>query len=343
MVSRLLFAFWLALWPAPPAALAPANAAQASSIHTLTLPKKDGSIRFAVLGDSGTGEQDQYDLAKQMAGFHDDFPFDFVIMLGDNIVGADTPAEMVNKFTTPYKPLLDAGVVFHAVLGNHDNPNQRFYKPFNMGGDRYYTFRVAKGETGTTTASGVRFFALDSGYLDKPQLEWVEKELSSPSSEWKIPFFHHPLYSSGKAHGSALESRALLEPLFIKYGVNAVFSGHDHVYERITPQHGIAYWVSGAGGRLRKGGLGVSELTAKGFDSDCHFMIVEIAGDDLYYQAISRTGTTVDSGVIHRSGGPAAAASVSPTPAPPPAAAPALSPKPGSTTPDGTHPVVPSP
>ena len=102
---------------------------------------------------------------------------------------------------------------------------------------------------------GVRFFALDTDYLDKPQLDWLEKELSSSSSDWKIVFFHHPLYSSGKTHGSALESRAILEPLFVKYGVSVVFSGHDHIYERIKPQKGgIVYWVSGAGGSAAQGG-----------------------------------------------------------------------------------------
>ncbi len=268
-------------------------------------------------------------------------------MLGDNIYGSDTPAEMASKFSTPYKALLDAGVEFRAALGNHDNPNQRFYRLFNMGGDRYYTFRVGKGEPTETTAttepiaSSVSFFALDSGYLDKTQLEWVEKTLSSSSSDWKIAFFHHPLYSSGKFHGSSLESRALLEPLFVKYGVNAVFSGHDHVYERIKPQKGITYWVSGAGGKLRKGGLGLTELTAKGFDRDYHFMIVEIAGDDLYFQAISRTGTTVDSGVLHRSAGPAAASAAS-TPSALPAAAPADPPAVRSKL-EGGSAAVPSP
>jgi len=301
MVSRLLVVLWLALWPTPTAPPGAAAVAQAPVTSTLTLPRKDGSVRFAVMGDTGRDSREQYEVAKQMAAFHNEFPFDFVIMLGDNIYGSDAPADMRTKFETPYKPLLDAGVVFHAVLGNHDNPNQRFYKLFNMGGERYYTFRAPAGGTAEPTEGGVRFFALDTDYLDKPQLDWLEKELSSPRSDWKISFFHHPLYSSGRTHGSALESRAILEPLFVKYGVSAVFSGHDHIYERIKPQKGgIVYWVSGAGGRLRKGDLRATDMTAKGFDSDNHFMIVEISGDDLYFQAISRAGQTVDSGVVHR-------------------------------------------
>jgi hypothetical protein len=304
-VSRLLAVLWLALCPAPTTLLGTASAAQAPVTVTLTLPRKDGSVRFAVMGDTGTGDREQYEVAQRLAAVHRAFPFGFVIMLGDNIIGSDTPTDMRAKFETPYKPLLDAGVVFHAALGNHDNPNQRFYKLFNMGGERYYTFQAPGGGAAKPTEGGVSFFALDTDYLDKPQLDWLEKELSSSTAAWKVLFFHHPLYSSGNTHGSALESRAILEPLFVKHGVSVVFSGHDHIYERIKPQKGgIAYWVSGAGGRLRKGDIRATDMTAKGFDSDNHFMIVEIAGDDLYFQAISRTGETIDSGVVHRVGIP---------------------------------------
>ena len=243
------------------------------------------------MGDMGRDSQGRSEVAKQVAAVHDEFPFDFVIMLGDNVYGSDAPADMAKKFEAPYKPLLDAGVVFHAVLGNHDNPTERFYALFNMGGERYYTFRASKGGVSKLTEGGVRFFALDTGYLDQPQVDWLEKELSSSTSDWKISFFHHPLYSSGRTHGSALESRAVLEPLFVKYGVSAAFSGHDHLYERIKPQKGgIVYWVAGGGGSLRTGDLRATDMTAKGFDRDYHFMIVEITGDDLYFQAISRTG-----------------------------------------------------
>ena len=219
---------------------------------------------------------------------------------------------MVAKFEAPYKPLLDAGVKFWASLGNHDNPNQRFYKLFNMDGNRYYTFRPAR-------STNVRFFAIDSNYIDKEQLDWLEKELSSSTSDWKIAFFHHPPYSSGRTHGSALETRAVLEPLFVKYGVSAVFNGHDHFYERSKPQKGgIVYWVSGAGGSLRKGDIRRTDLTAKGFDTDYHFMIAEISGDDLHFQAVSRTGTTIDSGVLHRPGAVPVTPNVTPTPVPVP-------------------------
>ncbi len=287
---------WIGAAPAPQSIAV----TRAEVSAALRLPRLLGSVRFAVLGDSGTGERAQYELAAQMAAFHTEFPFGFVIMLGDNIIGPDTPGDMERKFSIPYKALLDKGVKFHAVLGNHDNPNQRFYKPFNMEGERYFTFLASGKGPFEPKGGSVRFFGLGTDYLDKPQLDWLGKEFASSSSPWSIAFFHHPLYSSGRAHGPSLETRAILEPLFVKHGLSAAFSGHDHVYERLKPQKGgIGYWVSGAGGRLRKGGLrSPSSLTAKGFDQDCHFMIVEITGEEMHFQAISRTGASVDSGVF---------------------------------------------
>jgi hypothetical protein len=309
---------------------------------SLTLPRKDGSVRFAVMGDTGRGTREQTEVASQMVAFHDVFPFDFVIMLGDNIYGPDGQADMRDKFEAPYKRLLDAGVEFRASLGNHDNPNQRFYKLFNMGGERYYSFAGSDG-TDHKGVGSARFFALDSNYLDKVQLDWLDAGLAASDSEWRVAFFHHPLYSSGKVHGSSLESRAVLEPLFVKHGVSVVFTGHDHFYERVKPQKGgIVYWVSGAAGSLRRGGMRATDMTAKGFDGDYHFMIVEIAGDELYFQAISRTGETIDSGAVHRPGAPGVGASQEPSPAPVPVAVPAVAPA-GRSTPEGETEPAPSP
>ncbi len=254
-------------------------------------PLKSDSVRFAAIGDMGTGEQPQYETAQRMVNARQAFPFDFVIMLGDNIYGGSKPADFDRKFAVPYKPLIDAGVKFYASLGNHDNTNERFYKPFNMNGESYYTYK--KGN--------VRFFVLNSNYMDPKQAAWLETQLrDAGKGDWKICYFHHPLYSSAKFHGPSLDLRQLLEPLFIKYGVDAVFAGHDHVYERVNPQHGIYYFTEGASGELRSGNLARSAITDKGFDTDRSFMLIEIAGDEMHFQTISRTGITVDSGVIHR-------------------------------------------
>jgi len=256
----------------------------------MALPLKPDSVRFAAIGDMGNGGKEQYAVAGQMVAYRGKFPFDFVLMLGDNLIGSKDPIDYQNKFELPYKPLLDAGVKFYAVFGNHDISNERFYKLFNMNGQQYYSY----------TKGNIRFFALDSNYMTPQQLAWLENELQNSGTDWKICYFHHPLYSSGSFHGSSIELRTLLEPLFIKYGVQVVFAGHEHIYERVKPQKGIVYFTEGASGELRKGNLTKTDLTAAGYDQDRSFMLVEIAGDELYFQTISRVGLTVDSGVIRR-------------------------------------------
>ena len=139
--------------------------------------------------------------------------------------------------------------------------------------------------------------------MDPQQLAWLDNALKQSPEPWKICYFHHPLYSDGGRHGSEVELRVVLEPLFVKYGVNVVFSGHDHIYERIKPQKGITYFVNGSSGELRRGDVHPSAMTAAYFDQDQAFSLVEIDGDDLFFQARSRAGETVDSGVIHRRAG----------------------------------------
>lgn len=250
---------------------------------------KAATVTFAVIGDTGTGDEAQLAVAQQMVKQRARLPFDFVIMLGDNIYEKGEEKYIKSHFEEPYKPLLDAGVKFYASLGNHDETNQRFYANFNMNGNEYYRFK--KG--------AVAFYALNSNYMDKRQVKWLEEELAKDDSPWKIIFFHHPLYSSGKRHGSNTELREVIEPIFLKHRVNAVLAGHEHFYERIKPQKEIYYFVSGAGGKLREGNVKKqSPLTEKAFDTDMSFMIVEVAGDEMHFQVISRTGATVDSGVL---------------------------------------------
>jgi predicted MPP superfamily phosphohydrolase len=256
------------------------------------LPARADSVKFAVIGDSGSGDSPQYEIGARMAEARTSFPFDLVIMVGDNLYGRQDPQDFVTKFERPYAALLGAGVAFYASLGNHDRPTNRSYNRFNMGGERYYTY----------VKKNVRFFALDSNQMDPRQLAWIDTALKESSDDWKICYFHHPLYSDGGRHGSEVELRVALEPLFVKYGVNVVFSGHDHIYERIKPQKGITYFVNGSSGELRKGDVHPTAMTAAYFDQDQAFSLVEITGDELFFQARSRTGRTIDSGVIHRPG-----------------------------------------
>jgi|RhiMethySRZTD1v2_1073278.scaffolds.fasta_scaffold768747_1 hypothetical protein len=259
----------------------------------IPLPNKPDTLKFAVIGDNGTGERPQYEIGQQLAAWHAKFPFVLVVMMGDNIYGSDRPQDFVKKFEAPYKPLLDADVKFYASLGNHDSREQRFYKFFNMDGKLYYTFKAPKGN--------VRFFALESTYMDPDEVKWIDGELDKSGEDWKIVFFHHPLYSSAGTHGSQVKLREVLEPIFVRHNVSLVLNGHDHTYERIKPQNGIQYFVEGSSGQLRSGDLRKgSPLTAFGNDRDQTFMLMEVDGDQLTFNTIVRGGAVIDSGVIQR-------------------------------------------
>ncbi len=288
LVLLIAFALWAAA--AEPPAERPAVAAPTVEAAALSAAARPESLKFAVVGDAGNGEQPQYEVGRQMWTSWAAFPFEFVVAVGDNMYGRQESQDFVTKFEKPYQPLLDAGVRFFGVLGNHDKQENRFYAGFNMGGERFYTF----------VRQHVRFVMLDTNLMDPKQLAWVEQTLRDAPEAWKIVCFHHPLYSDGGRHGSNVELRVLLEPLLVRYGVSVVFAGHEHIYDRTVPQKGITYFVEGSSGQLRKGDLHRSALTAAGFDQDQTFMLVELKGDDMSFRTLSRTGVTVDSGVIVR-------------------------------------------
>ena len=263
-----------------------------SNAAPVPLPNQTDSFKFAVLGESGTGEPAQYQLADRMAALRERFKYDDVILLGGNIHGSDRPRDFVKKFEAPYKRLLDGGVTFHAALGDEDAREQRYYKNFNMKGNPYHTFEPRPG---------IQFLALDSSDVTRAQIEWLEATLRDSKSAWKIVYLHHPLYSSGRSHGSTLKLRSRLEPLFLQYHVSVVLSAHDNVYERTKPQNGITYFVVGSAAKVRQGDINRNTgLTASGFDTDLAFLAAEIVGDQMHFNAMSRTGLTVDSGAIPR-------------------------------------------
>ena len=274
---------------AGPAAVA-APPAQAPPI---ALRNAKDSMKIGVMGDFGNGSRVQYETADQMFKTYQKFPYELVLLTGDNLYGDERPQDFELKFTKPYKPLLDAGVKFYASLGNHDSREQRTFPPFNMNEKLYYSFKAPKQD--------VRFIALESTYPEPEQIKWLEEELKGAREAWKVMYFHHPLYSSGERHGSDTQLRDVLEPLFVKYNVSLVLTGHDHFYERVKPQKGIVYFVVGAGGQLRPGNINKSStITAKGFDTDTSFMVGEFIGDEFIFQAISRTGQIIDSGIVTR-------------------------------------------
>jgi hypothetical protein len=245
-------------------------------------------LTFAVIGDNGTGEAPQYDVARQMLKSHATWPFDMVVMVGDNLYGSQKPRDFSYKFEIPYGPLLRMGIPFFAALGNHDEPDNRDYPNFNMNGQRYYS----------TARGPARFFFFDTNFMDPQQVKWIDTALAESRDDWKIAVFHHPIYSDGNRHGANVSLRVVLEPLLVRHGVDVVFTGHEHIYERVREQKGITHFIVGSSGQLRKGGVTPSAITAASFADDNAFLIASIDGADMRFQAISRTGVVVDSGVL---------------------------------------------
>lgn len=251
-----------------------------------------GAFRFIAVGDTGTGKEGQLAIAKRLTRFLDERPFDTVLMLGDNIYSSGKASDAARKFEQPYADLLRQGVSFYAALGNHDVKRGRNfqvnYPNFNMGGRSYYSTIKADGL--------IEFFALDSTAFDDRQRGWLELTLAESKARWKVAYFHHPIYSSGKSHGSDMKLRARIEPLFVKYGVAAALSGHDHFYERIKPQRGVQYFVCGSGGQLRPGNINPkSPLTEAGNDKVHAFLFAEASKNALTFWAIDAAGDILDS------------------------------------------------
>lgn len=253
----------------------------------LPVPDLRGGIVFAAMGDNGSGDRAQYKVAEAMQRyFTESRRFSFVMMLGDNLYHDD----YTNEFSVPYKGLLDRGVQFYAALGNHDRDSQIHFKPFNMGDHSFYAYN--KGNA--------RFVVLDSNQpRSLPQMEWFDKVYGDDDGRWRIAYMHHPLYSSGQhSNQSRDEIRPALEAAIVRNKVNVVFAGHEHLYERVAPQQGVRYFVSGGGGRRL---YGVRKST---FDdvavSEHHFMVMSLAGDQLFFESISADGRMLDCGLLWR-------------------------------------------
>src|SRR5476649_141353 len=274
--------------PQPPGATSP-----------LPMPSIRFGTVFALMGDSGSGDEAQHAVAQAMTTYFDTARhFPFVLMLGDNLYGDD----YTNEFSVPYKSLLDRGVKFYATLGNHDRDLEIHFKPFNMNDVDRYSF----------DQGNARFAVLNSNHPTDPlQITWLDSAYADAGTKWRIVFMHHPLYSSGQHASESREViRPALEPVFLRNHVNAVFSGHEHLYERVMPQHDIKYFVSGGGGRY------LYTYKPSAFDvmgiSEHHFMVAEIAGDRLFFEAITHAQQLLDCGLIYRTPDAAAAAEKKP-------------------------------
>ena len=264
---------------------------------------------FVALGDAGCGCDEQKAVAKRMIEWHREKPFQHVIMPGDNIYGegflrkkGGNPDLFVSRFDAVYKPLLDQGVIFHAVLGNHDleTGNGRYEiadkKRFSIQGDKgYYSFTPQTKESDLIT-----FFGMNSTQfvdrIDDEQVQWLSRELAASRSKWKIVFFHHPIYTPPGKHEAEAGFLKAIENVLVAGGVKVTFAGHNHFYARLKPQKGIIHFVSGGGGRIIKTPRRseFTQVIARSY----HYMYLEVYSDRILFWAIPTEGSPLDQGAI---------------------------------------------
>ena len=255
----------------------------------------DDSITFAVLGDNGSGGRNQMDVAGQMARTYRETPYGLVLLAGDISYYGSIDDRWDEVFVEPYRPLIEAGVTWELAIGNHELSEKksddaaaeieaqlrRFGKP-----GTYYTVRHGPMEVFVLDSS----IPLATGQGGPEQIVWLEEALAASDAPWKVGLMHQPAYSSG-SHGSHLGIREVVQPLFARYGVDIVFAGHDHHYERTTPQDGVVWVVSGAGAKLTR--VDGADFTAHA-ESTLQFMLVDIDGDVMDVRAITTDGTVID-------------------------------------------------
>jgi 3',5'-cyclic AMP phosphodiesterase CpdA len=258
-------------------------------------PDSPDRLRFAALGDNGSGGRQAMAVARRMAETYRTHPFGLVALLGDICYYGNFADRYEDVFRRPMGPLLDAGVGFELAIGNHDaalrhsdEGIEEIEAELRLLGtpSRYYT----------TTHGPADFFYLDSsvpgvfGPGSSAQWEWLDDMLASSTNQWKIVTLHHPLYSSGR-HGSTVGARERLEPILARHHVDLVLAGHDHDYERTNPQQGVTYVVSGGGCKITA--VGQSPFT-QAAASILQFLHVDIDGDRLTGSCVAVDGTVAD-------------------------------------------------
>jgi hypothetical protein len=273
-------------------------------------PSPGASVRFVVVGDTGTGCAEAAAVIARAAAQDPDF----VLLAGDAAYKKGRPDEVRARFTIPFADLAATTPVF-AALGNHDVDTD--------GGLPLLSAQVLPASPAVPAGAWFAFdwgpchvVGLDSNRPTGPgtaQGYWLASDLAAHPAPWRFAFFHHPVYSSSN-HGSTPALQADLVPVFDAAGLDAAFSGHDHDYERTFPMKaglpvdagedpdyadpaGTVYVVTGGGGH----GLddaGTSAFTARSLSAH-HVLLVEVTGTtSLALTAIGTDGTVLDHATV---------------------------------------------
>lgn len=242
-----------------------------------------GLVRVAVAGDVGDSGTRLSRTADGIAALQGETGYDGLLLLGDNVYPNGDPRRLPETVFEPFAPVLERGAALMAIVGNHDVRDGHGLpqiRALGMGGLWW-----------AKTFGDALFIGLDSNQPDNPtQLRWLERTLATSRSNWKIVSLHHPPYSAGY-QGSSLDVREAFTPIFERYGVQLVLSGHDHDYQRSVPIGGVTYVVSGAAAGSRR--TSERDFTAASFAWH-HFVELDIYADRLVGRAVNQSGRVAD-------------------------------------------------
>ena len=241
-------------------------------------------VTFAAFGDSGHGGADQEAVRAQLGTV----PFRFMLHTGDIAYETGTLDQFERTYFQVYAPLLQSFAMF-PTRGNHDD-EEVYRRVFDLPRAPKTWYSFDHGD--------IHFVSLETNHSIDAQAEWLEADLADSDRPWTVVFGHHPPYSSGD-HGSDLRFRDTFGPILERHRVDLVLSGHDHHYERVVPQNGVHYVVTGGGGRGTRPVSG-ADFTAFS-DQVLHLVYVEVEGDQLLLHAIDATGEEFDQLLIDRS------------------------------------------
>ncbi len=249
-------------------------------------------LRIAVAGDVGDSGSRIRATGAAVGRLADGDPWDVLLLLGDQVYPSGNPDRLDDTVFGPFRSVLDGGAELLAILGNHDVKGPRLGEMERRLG--------MPGRWWSRAFGDLLLVGLDSNRpADPEQRAWLERTLRDSDARWKVVALHHPPYSAGY-QGSSSAARAAFVPLFERYGVQLVLSGHDHDYQRSKVLDGVTYVVSGAASGTRR--TGEADFTAVSF-SWHHFVELDVFADRLVGRAVNQEELVADSWTIEALGG----------------------------------------
>jgi len=254
-------------------------------------PGAQPELHVAVVGDVGDSGSRLTATADAVAEAGRTDPYDALLLLGDNVYPSGDPTKLHDTVFGPFAAVLDRGTELLAILGNHDEKSGHAdaqMAALGMPG-RWWARTYADGD--------VLIVGLDYAGTDDPdQLDFLERTLRDSAARWKIVAVHESPYSAGY-QGSNKDVREAFVPIFERYGVQLVLSGHDHDYQRSDPINGVTYVVTGGAAGTRR--TGDASYTAVSF-SWHHFVDLNVFEDRIVLRAVNQDLRVADEATIGR-------------------------------------------